>query len=572
MSGIIEKLIALYGEEKAAYLYDRIKRRITDFTKKAGKKRNSELDERDIIIITYGDQFYGRGKAPLKNLGEFSKKYFKDMASCIHILPFFPYSSDDGFSVIDYEKVREQLGNWEDIKGIGTDFKLMFDLVCNHISSRSEWFMNYLSGDEGYKDFFIEMDENTDLSMVTRPRTSPLLTAFNTSQGTKYLWTTFSEDQIDLNFKSEKLLLGIIDVLLYYAEMGADLIRLDAVGFLWKEAGTSCIHLKETHMIIQLFKEVLDLAESGAMLVTETNVPHKDNISYFGNGHNEARMVYQFPLPPVMLYTLIKEDASILSKWAGSLKAASDETTFFNFLASHDGIGINPAREILQEGDIQMMAEKVVERGGFVSYKNNTDGSSSPYEFNISYFDALSDINDPEDIRIKRFMAAHAIASALMGVPGIYIHSLLGSGNYPEGVVETGRYRMINREKCDIDDIENALSDKDNVRYKIFNALSGMLKIRRSQKAFHPNAGQVVIPVDDKLFCLVRTSADNEEIIVAMHNISGDSKSITLDLQEQKLGAKWAEDIVNRHEVKVLKNVLSLTLDAYEFSWVRLYR
>ncbi len=572
MSDIIEKLITLYGKEKAAYCYNEIEQRIADFTKKSTPKHYCELDERDIIIITYGDQLYGRGKAPLKNLGEFSKKYFADAASCIHILPFFPYSSDDGFSVIDYEKVREQLGAWTDIKDIGADFRLMFDLVCNHISSKSEWFLHYLSGDEEYKDFFIEMDENTDLSMVTRPRTSPLLTAFNTSDGTKYLWTTFSDDQIDLNFKNEKLLLKMIDVLLYYVEMGADLIRLDAIGFLWKEVGTTCIHLRETHTVIQLFKEVLSLAAPGVMLVTETNVPHRDNIAYFGDGHNEARMIYQFPLPPIMLYTLIKEDASILSKWAGTLRAASDETTFLNFLASHDGIGINPAREILKEEDIEMMAEKVVERGGFVSYKNNTDGSESPYEFNISYFNALSNADDPEDIKIKRFIVSYAIALSLIGVPGIYIHSLLGSQNYSEGVVKTGRYRMINREKYDIDCIENMLSDKNHLRYRVFNAFSHMLKARRSQKAFHPNGSQAVIPIDEKIFSLVRTSVDNKEKIIAIHNISGDRKSITLDLQEQNLGAKWAEDVANNHEVRVFENVLSLTLDAYEFAWIRLYR
>jgi len=571
MADIIKKLITLYGKEKAEYCCNEIEKRIADFRERAAGKQYCEPDERDIIVITYGDQFYGRGKAPLKNLGEFSKKYFTGMASCIHILPFFPYSSDDGFSIIDYTKVQEQLGDWKDIKAIGADFKLMFDLVCNHISSKSEWFIRYLSGDEEYKDFFIETDKDTDLSMVTRPRTSPLLTAFNTSKGTKYLWTTFSEDQIDLNFKNEKLLLKIIDVLLYYVEMGADMIRLDAIGFLWKEAGTSCIHLKETHTIIRLFKEVLSLAAPGVMLVTETNVPHKDNISYFGNGHDEAGMVYQFPLPPIMLYTLIKEDASVLSKWAGALRAASDETTFLNFLASHDGIGINPAREILKEGDIEMMAQKVVERGGYVSCKNNADGSESPYEFNISYFNALSDEGEPEDIKIKRFIVSYAIALSLAGVPGIYIHSLLGSRNYSEGVVKTGRYRMINREKYNVDDIENMLEDKENIRHKIFNAFSHMLKIRRSQKAFHPNGPQAVISIDDKLFSLVRTSVDNKERIIAIHNISGGCKSIALDLKEQKLEAKWAEDVVNNHEVRVSENILYLALDPYEFAWIRLY-
>jgi sucrose phosphorylase len=571
MSDMLEKLIALYGEEKAAYCYREIGCRIANFKKKAVKQRSYKLDERDVLVITYGDQFTGRGRAPLKNLEEFSKKYLSELISCIHILPFFPYSSDDGFSVTDYTQVREELGDWGDIRDIGAEFKLMIDLVCNHVSAKSEWFHRYLSGDEAYWDFFIEMDADADLSMVARPRTSPLLTAFDTPKGKKYLWTTFSGDQVDLNYQNEKLLLRIIDVLLCYAGMGADLIRLDAACYLWKKAGTACIHLPETHTVIRLFKDVLDLAAPGVILVTETNVPHRDNIAYFGDGHNEAGMIYQFPLPPLMLYTLLKEDASVLSKWVDSLAPISDEATYLNFLASHDGIGVTPARELLREEDIGMMAGKVAERGGYVSYKKNPDGSASPYEFNISYFDALSGADDSGDVRIKRFLVAHAITMSLPGVPGIYIHSLLGSRNYAEGVAQTGRYRMINREKNDIDAVERMLDDDSQMGSRVFRGFQRMLKARRSEKAFHPNAGQRAIPADDKLFCLVRTSVDRKERLLAIHNISGERRGIALDLQKYELRAKRAEDIVCHHDAEVSGQILSVALDPYEFAWIRLY-
>ena len=568
---MLEKLTALYGEQKATDCHAKIEQLIADFKSRAAKKRSPSLSEQDVIVITYGDQFRGQGKAPLKNLGRFAAKYLSDIASTIHILPFFPYSSDDGFSVIDYTQVDPALGDWEDIKSLGADFKLMFDLVCNHISAKSRWFAGYLAGEEGYRNFFIEMDPNTDLSLVTRPRTTPLLTAFDTAKGTKYLWTTFSEDQVDLNYKSEALLLKIIEVLLFYAEMGADLIRLDAVGFLWKEPGTSCIHLEQTHLIIQLLKEVLDEAAPGVMLVTETNVPHRDNISYFGDGHNEARMVYQFPLPPIMLYTLLEQDATALTQWASSLKAVSDETTYLNFLASHDGIGINPAREILREEDINRMAQAVLKRGGFVSYKKNTDGSESPYEFNISYFDALSDADDPEELKIKRFLVAHAIALSLMGVPGLYIHSLLGSQNYHKGVEQTGRYRMINREKFEMATIEQALDDPSHLRSRVFRSLGSLLKARRRLKAFHPNAQQTILKVDSRVFALVRTSVDGQETVLGLHNISGETVSLKLNLQEHQLTAPRAEDVANGHPVELLDQALQLTLAPYAFAWVRLY-
>ncbi|WP_054871413.1 alpha-amylase family glycosyl hydrolase [Caloranaerobacter sp. TR13] len=568
---IIDKLDFLYGKDKSLHIYEEILNLIEDFQSKFNKTANKEwVDEKDVFLITYGDNIKEEGKGALKTLHEFLTKYLKGIITNVHILPFYPYSSDDGFSVIDYFEVNPELGNWDDIESMSKDFKLMFDAVINHISAKSEWFQGYLKGEEEYKNFFIETKPCPELSKVTRPRALPLLTKFETSEGVKYIWTTFSEDQIDLNFKNEKVLLKIIELILFYVSKGAKTLRLDAIGYLWKEIGTSCIHLKQTHKVIQLFRDILDIVAPETILITETNVPHKDNISYFGDGYNEAQMVYQFPLPPLVLNAYQTGNASHLLKWADSLEQISDRTTFFNFLASHDGIGVMPAKGILSEEEINEMVKKAKEHGGYVSYKDNGDGTKSPYELNINYFDALSHPDDEENIKIKRFMGSQAILLSLMGVPAIYIHSLLGSRNYNEGVKESGIYRRINREKLLLENLEKELNDKNTLRNKIFSKYVELIKTRKAEKAFHPNAKQKVIFVNESVFTFVRTSLDNEEAILVLNNVSNKEQRIKMELKECGLEkVDVLRDLISNEKVNIDNGIIEITLKPYQFMWLK---
>ncbi|MDK2919783.1 MAG: glucosylglycerate phosphorylase [Candidatus Petromonas sp.] len=569
---ILEKLNFLYGPEKSQNIYEEIVKIVNEFSKKINLKENTKkwVDENNIYLITYGDNIKEEGKKPLNALNEFLRNNLKGIISDVHILPFYPYSSDDGFSVIDYCKVNPEFGDWEDIEKMSNDFDLMFDAVINHISSKSEWFQGYLKGEKEYEDFFIEEEYCEELKKVTRPRALPLLTEVETMGGTKKVWTTFSADQIDLNFKNEKVLLKIIEVLLFYVSKGAKTIRLDAIGYLWKEIGTTCIHLEQTHKVIQLFRDILDIVVPNTILITETNVPHKDNVSYFGNGYNEAQMVYQFPLPPLVLNAYQTGNAKCLSKWADSLEQISEKTTFFNFLASHDGIGVMPAKGILSEEEIEEMVERAKEYGGYVSYKDNGDGTKSPYELNINYFDALSHPDDNEEIKIKRFIGSQGMLLSLMGVPAIYIHSLLGSRNYKKGVKESGIFRRINREKLYRENIEKELADENSLRNKIFNKYCDIIKIRKKEKAFHPNGGQKVIFTNDSVFSFIRSSIDNEEKILVLSNVSKDEQKVSINIVENGLeNVLELKDLITNKRFEVTDGVLELTLNPYEFLWLK---
>ncbi len=567
---ILEKLNFLFGAEKAPRVYSGLTELVEKFNHENDTKKNKKLwlDEKDIFLITYGDSIKEEGKPTLQTLHEFLGDNLKDELEYVHILPFYPYSSDDGFAVIDYFEVNKELGNWTNVEKMSEDFKLMFDAVINHISSKSDWFQEYLKGNPKYKNYFIETEDTPELSKVFRPRALPLLTEFNTANGEKLVWTTFSTDQIDLNYKDEDLFLKIMELLLFYVSKGAKAIRLDAIGFMWKEIGTTCMHLPQTHKAIQLFRDIFEVTAQETIIITETNVPHKDNISYFGDGTNEAQLVYQFPLPPLVLYSFVSGSAGYLSKWADSLELISDKTTFFNFLASHDGVGVIPTKGILSSEELNTVVEHVKANGGLVSYKSTPDGDI-PYELNVNYFDAVSKCNAPVEENIDRFLASQAILLSMVGVPAIYIHSLLGSRNWYEGVKLTSMNRSINREKLSKNDLENELKEDGGVRNRVFNRYKELIDIRKQQKAFHPNAYQKVIFANDSVFMLMRKSQDSSETLVAMINVSGSLQNVSLNLTETGLKGNSFVDLLSKQTVSPDGDKLDVVLKPYQVVWLK---
>lgn len=580
---IKKHLAFLYGEAEGARIWEQLRLRLTEFRgcirtlPQTAAAVSHRITERDVILITYGDQISESGKAPLRSLGEFLLAYCRDIISGVHLLPFFPSSSDDGFSVIDYRQVDPALGDWGDIAWLGRHFKLMFDAVINHVSQHSAWFQAFRRGQAPFVNYFITPDPAADLSMVVRPRTLPLLTPVETASGIRYVWTTFSADQIDLNYACPDVLLEIVAVILFYVEKGAEIIRLDAVAYLWKQPGTPCIHLPQTHQIIKLFRAVLDEVAPHVLLITETNVPHEENISYFGevlteSGYtDEAQLVYQFPLAPLVLHTLATGDATRLTRWAAGLTLPPN-ACFLNFIASHDGIGVMPARGLLTEHEIEALVKRTLAHGGQVSYKTMADGSQAVYELNISLFDALSDPNNPQqDVDVRRFLASQAILLSLAGVPAIYVHSLLGSRNCQECVKRTGRARSINREKFRRTDLERELADTHSLRYSVFKGYRNMLRVRRGQPAFNPNGQQRVLSLHEAIFSLARTAPnDHASNILCLINVSEAPQVVSLSLLPEGLRAARSWDDLLTGETHFLSPESDcLTIGGYQVMWLK---
>lgn len=548
----------IYGESFSDAHLDVLLTKLQQAAVNITEKRKSGWDEKDVVLITYADQISTKGEKALPVFTRFYNEWLSRTFSHVHLLPFYPWSSDDGFSVIDYHTVAPETGNWRDVAELKQSASLMFDFVCNHMSAKSEWFANYLAQKPGYEDFFISVDPETDLSAVTRPRALPLLTPFTLNDGSvRHLWTTFSDDQIALNFASPQVLIAMVDVLLHYLMEGARYIRLDAVGFMWKIPGTTCIHLEQTHCLIQLFRAITDAVAPGTVIITETNVPHKDNISYFGDGENEAQMVYQFSLPPLVLHAVHRQDVKALCQWAGSLALPSSHTTWFNFLASHDGIGLNPLRGILPESEILSLVENLQQEGALVNWKNNPDGTRSPYEINVTYLDALSLQDSSDEEPIARFLLAHAVLLSFPGVPAVYIQSILGSRNDYEGVERLGYNRAINRKKYTAGQLDSELNNKKSIRYQIYSRLSELIAIRRGERAFHPDSQVAFDAVGKQILKIIRV-AENGERITALFNFSNKMQTV----YEQTLSGK---ELLSGQDISGTE----LILNPWQVMWIK---
>ncbi|MBN1439546.1 MAG: sugar phosphorylase [Anaerolineales bacterium] len=529
-------LRGLYDDRETAWLMRRLDALVEDRRRSApgANRRKAELTQRDVMLIVYPDQIVQAGSAPLSVLADFCLNRLAGVVSLVHILPFFPSSSDDGFAVTDYRRVDPALGSWDDIHRLAHKFQLMIDAVVNHASARGEWFQAFLRDEAPYRGFFLEQPDRPELARVVRPRTTPLLHSFPGSASSKIVWTTFSADQVDLNYRNPRLLLKMVELLLEYSAHGASFLRLDAVAYLWKEVGTACIHLPQTHRIVRLFRSVLESAAPGVKLVTETNVPQAENLSYFGDGNNEAHLVYNFPLPPLVLHTLHSGSPRALSRWIDGLPHPGGRSTFLNFLASHDGIGLNAVRDLLPPEDLDHLIRKTLEHGGRISDKRNSDGTVQPYELNINYLDAVSapDGGEPLDLAVGRFLAAHGILLALAGIPAIYFHSLFGSRGWPDGVEQTGRNRTINRQKLERAELERGLSDKAGLRHRVFTGLQRLIRARMLSPAFDPYGRQQTVDVGSAVFALQRTQPGSGRRALCLQEVSGEPQTVNLDLED----------------------------------------
>lgn len=556
---IRDELASLYGQRVG----ERTARRI--FALLAQQPRISagrRLTEDDAILIAYPDHLRRAGVTPLRALADFAGEYLDDAVSAVHVLPFHPYTSDAGFAISDCESVAPEHGTWEDLFHLGRRFRLMVDLVLNHVSASHPWFRGYLEGRPGLGQYFIEPPEDFDLRRVRRPRASPLLTPFERADGTTVnVWTTFGPDQIDLNFREPKVLVEALRVLLDHVRRDAYLVRLDAVGFVWKESGTESIHLPGTHTIVRLMRHVLDVAAPDVRLVAETNVPHAENVTYLGSGDREAQLVYNFALPPLLAHTMQTGDTTQLTRWAQTLKVPLPSASFLNFTASHDGIGVTPVRGILTDGEIDAMIGKVRDHGGLVSMRTRPGGREEPYELNISYIDALTPPDAGDGERAARFLVSQAIMLALQGVPAVYLHSILGSRSFPSGVVGEDR-RAINRERLEVGgsgasalDVGD-LHDLSTLRGMVYGPYVNLLRIRRSQPAFHPRAPANVVDIDPGVFAIERYTIDEEQRVLALHNVRRRAVDVRLP------GGAWRDLITGE------RAVTSFRLPGYRIAWL----
>lgn len=512
--------------------------------------------ENDVALITYGDTILPKTGPPLAQLAKFLRERLGDAISVVHILPYFPWTSDDGFAVSDYDRVDPELGDWSHVEDLSRDYRIMSDLVVNHCSSSHRWFEQFKENEEPGCRFFVEASPEEDLSLVVRPRTSALLRPTSTREGLKYVWSTFGHDQVDLNFRDRDLLVELVKIIRQHLDHGVGVFRLDAVAFIWKELGTSCINLPQTHELVRLFRTLIEHVKPDAVIITETNIPNQENLSYFGNG-NEAHGIYNFSLPPLLLYSLTTGNCRCLIQWLMRMPPAHPGTMYFNFIASHDGIGLRPAEGLLSPEEIDGLVVRMLENGGRVSNRSLPDGSQRPYEINISLFDALE--------TEEKFVCAHTILLGLEGISAFYIHSLLGTRNDTERLAKTGINRHINRYRWDSEELDEILEDSESPHARVLKRLLELIRIRKSQPAFHPNATQFTLHVGDQVFAFWRQSMNRRNNVFCLNNISDEEQRISVATMNLIATEDWF-DLISGFDLSA--DDTEIVLAPYQCVWL----
>ena len=503
---------------------------INQFNKRKNKKKKL-ISEKTSIVICYGDSVFSSSqKHLLKNFQSFFQKKLNKFFDTVHFLPFYPSSSDSGFAVKDHYKIDSRLGNWSDITKFSKKNDVMADIVINHSSARGLWFKNFLKGKKPGKDYFLKVNSNFNVSKVIRPRDHQLLKKIDIFKQPEYLWRTFSPDQLDMNFKNPAVLLRFIKIMINLVNHGVTIFRLDAIAYLWKESGTKCINLKETHEIIKLFRLICNLLNVESIIVTETNLPEKENISYFGNA-DEANWIYNFSLPPLLIYSFLFENSSHLNSWNKKLPQTKKGNSYLNFIASHDGIGMRPAEGIINKNNKDKFLKRLKKNGSKFSYRKVLNKSKKVYEANITIFDALkkSDYDPKGKFFLERFISAHSIMVSFEGVPAIYFNSLFGTSNDEAKYIITGNNRDLNRYRWSHKNISEKLKNLKSKQSIFYKNITNLLEIRRKQKAFHPNGIRSSVNMGKKIFCFKRQSVDKKQSILCITNLSSKVQSTKIN-------------------------------------------
>ena len=522
--------------------------------------------QRDVALITYGDSIVDGGSKPLKVLRDFCETWLGNCVTWVHILPFFPWTSDDGFSVLDYSSVNQALGDWNDISDIATDYRLMADLVLNHCSSRSAWFENFKQGIDPGRGYFFTKGPSFDVSRVVRPRTSDLTMPVVTSEGEQQVWCTFSHDQVDFDFSNPDVLLEFTRIIRLYLDRGVRIFRLDAVAFTWKRSGTTCINLPEAHDLVRLLRSLIEWVQPDAIIITETNVPNIENLAYFGQ-RDEAHCIYNFALPPLLIHTLVEADSSRITRWLMSMPPAILGTTYFNFLASHDGIGLRPVEGLLSEGELDSMIDRLQENGALLSWREHADGTRSVYEVNVSLFDAFKHSGEAVDRTLDRMILAHAILLGLEGVPAIYLHSFVATNNDLSRVENTGHNRAINRHQWALNELTGRLNDAKSQHARCLQAIKQLINMRQGQPAFHPNATQFTLNCGRSIFGFWRQSPDRAQSIFCLYNVTPSTTTIAAASLNLVGSDSW-RDLISGETVDLFSEDPTIELAPYQAVWL----
>ena len=482
----------------------------------------------------------------------------------IHVMPILacpPGASDGGYAVSDFRDIDPRAGTLKDLRQLAAslrkrDMLLTLDVVVNHTSDQHEWAQRARAGDQDYQAFYYLFDnrEIPDLFEETMPEifpeTAPGNFTWDPTLG-KWAMTVFNDYQWDLNYTNPRVLIEMVDIILFWANQGADVVRLDAVAFLWKKIGTQCQNEREAHLILQLMKDCCQVVAPGVLFIAEAIVAPLEIIKYFGEDAimaKECEIAYNATFMALLWDATATKNAKLLRRGIQNLPAKLDRATWLNYIRCHDDIGLG-----FDDNDIRASGyEPGPHRRFLVDWlTGNFAGSPArgrPFGVNPKTGDArisgaLASLVGLEaaleqqdwtaiDRAIEQILLLHGLILSFGGIPLLYYGDEIGTFNdcsFMQDAAKAGDSRWIHRPRIDWERAERR-HDRGSIEQRLFDGLKKMIAVRKTIPAFADfNNRELLAPEDPRLFAFLRTHpALTSDAVLVVANLG--LEAATLDL------------------------------------------
>jgi len=461
----------------------------------------------------------------------------------VHILPILAGpegARDGGYAVSDFRRIDPRVGTTDDLSCLAASLRqrgmlLALDVVVNHTSDEHEWARRARAGEPEFEDFYFLFDDREVPDAYERtmpeifPETAPGNFTFDEASG-KWAMTVFNTYQWDLNYTNPRVFIELVDVVLHWANHGADVVRLDAVAFLWKQLGTTCQNLREAHLILQLMKDCCQIVAPGVLFIAEAIVAPVEITRYFGEDAviaKECEIAYNATLMALLWDGIATGNARLLSRGVRSLPNKLDRATWLNYVRCHDDIGLGfddadiaaagyePAahRRFLLEWFTGRFAGSTARGELFAVNERTGDARISGSLASLAGLESALESGDPGavDLAVDRIVLLHAMIMSYGGIPMLYYGdevATLNDRGYRDDPARTDDSRWLHRPVIDWERMERRF-ERGTIEHRVFSAVQRMIEIRTSIPAFADFNNRELLEIDDSaLFAFLRTPFD----------------------------------------------------------------
>jgi len=524
------------------------------------KDHNWFLSQKWVGMALYCNGFADNLTGVREHLG-----YFQELGvNMLHIMPILRCPegrSDGGYAVSDFRQIDPRIGTLEDVQALADEMRardilLVLDVVVNHTSNEHEWARKAREGDPVYQDYYYTFDSRTVPDMFEQslpeifPETSPGNFTWDEEMG-RWVMTVFNDYQWDLNYSNPAVFIEMLDIILFWANQGADILRLDAVAFLWKKIGSTCQNEREAHLILQLLKDCCQVTAPSVLFIAEAIVAPVEVIKYFGEDAviaKECEIAYNATFMALLWDAMATKNSRLLNQGIKSLPVKLERATWLNYVRCHDDIGLG-----FDDNDISLVEYEPASHRKFLIdyYTGNFDESHArgvPFGHNEKTGDArisgsLASLaglqyalerDDPDamDDAIKNILLIHSLIMSFGGLPLLYYGDELGTLNdfsYLDDPLKAGDSRWVHRPHIDWERAENR-NIPGTIEYKIFSALKRMIAVRKEIEVFADFNNRELIDVDNPhLFVFGRYNLTKQaEDVLVVANFDGTPQHLDL--------------------------------------------